>query len=192
MLEEVGAKAPEIERVVIGDGPGSFTGLRIGFATAYGLRTINPDIELLAIPSLAAVALGASSVCSGPVAALFDAMRGEFYAGIYEFDSAGSEILKPGVWSLDELMREYPLVSIATGEGLDESAEAISRWTGREPMKLDEKGPVASQLLNLAGRGLFARRVEKAADFRLNYGRLPAAQDKWEKENEKELPNQTG
>ena len=193
ILAEVGAQTSDVDRVVVGDGPGSFTGLRIGFATAYGIRKMNPAVELLAIPSLAAVALGASHVCPGQIVALFDAMRGEVFAAIYDFtDGAGIEILEPSISRIEEVARAHPSVCAAAGDGADRSDEAIRRWTGRAPVPPGEREPVASQLLDLAEKGLFARRVGKAADFKINYGRVPAAQSKWETENERELPHQAG
>lgn len=193
MLDEVGAETSDIGRVVVGDGPGSFTGLRIGFATAYGFRSVMSDLDLLAVPSLAGLALGASSRCGGPVAALFDAMRGEVFGAIYEFGNESvTEILKPSIALLENLAAGYPEVSGATGEAAEHAAETVLRWTGQAPVPMEDGATGASHLITWLDRGFPAREIFDAVDFVPDYGRLPAAQDKWEKENETELPDGVG
>lgn len=66
---------PDLERIAVTTGPGSFTGLRIGLSAARGLGLAR-NIPVLGIPSLLAISLGASE---GPVAVLVDARRGEAY-----------------------------------------------------------------------------------------------------------------
>src|SRR5881398_984838 len=58
-LEQAGVRPSELEGIVVGDGPGSFTGLRIGWAAAKGLAQ-EGGLELRAIPSLMAAAAGAA------------------------------------------------------------------------------------------------------------------------------------
>jgi len=76
-----------IERIAVGVGPGGFTGLRIGIATARALAQAR-DLPLVGVSSLAALAEGvrprAGSDPSGsdpfPVFAVIDARRGEVFA----------------------------------------------------------------------------------------------------------------
>lgn len=74
-----------LDAVAIGAGPGSFTGLRIGMATAKGIA-FAAGRPLWAVSSLAALALGhvlATPDATGLVIAVLDARRGEIYAGAY-------------------------------------------------------------------------------------------------------------
>ena len=67
-----------LDAIAIGAGPGSFTGLRIGMATAKGIA-FAAGKPLWAVSSLAALAHGRP----GLVAAVLDARRGEVFVGLY-------------------------------------------------------------------------------------------------------------
>ena len=80
LLEAAGRRPAELDGVVVGAGPGSFTGVRIAAALAKGL-CFGLDVPLFAYDSLAAVAAGLS--LASPVCVLFDARRDEVYAAAY-------------------------------------------------------------------------------------------------------------
>lgn len=77
VLEEAGLGWTDVGRIAIGVGPGTFTGLRIGVATARALAA-TCGAELVGVSSLAAVA--AASDAAGPVVACLDARRRELFA----------------------------------------------------------------------------------------------------------------
>ena len=75
--------ARELDAVAIGAGPGSFTSLRIGMATAKGIA-FAAGTPLWAISSLAALAAQAPPIGDERVAAVLDARRGEVYAAAFD------------------------------------------------------------------------------------------------------------
>jgi tRNA threonylcarbamoyladenosine biosynthesis protein TsaB len=79
-MSESGLDWTELDAVAVGTGPGSFTGLRIGVATARSLASAL-KLGLRRVSSLAALAAGAGS---GAVLATIDAKRGELFAALYE------------------------------------------------------------------------------------------------------------
>ena len=93
LLSERGIAVSGLAGVIVADGPGSFTGLRIGIAFAKGLCRAR-GLPLLAGPSLLGAALGASGG-KGTVLVEYDALRGDVYRAVYRF-SAGPDRAEGG------------------------------------------------------------------------------------------------
>ena len=83
LLERAGLRFADVGRIGVGVGPGTFTGLRIGVATARALAQ-GSGAELAAVSTLRALAEGAGH--AGPVLAVLDARRGEAFAAGYRAD----------------------------------------------------------------------------------------------------------
>jgi tRNA threonylcarbamoyladenosine biosynthesis protein TsaB len=107
-----------VVRIAVGVGPGSFTGLRIGVATAKALAQ-SLGIELVGVGTLAALARGAASGAGErPLLAALDARRGELFAALY--DAGGEEIWEPFVVAPGELAERLARLSdppLAAGSG---------------------------------------------------------------------------
>ena len=195
MVDEVLRRArvtrDRLAGIVVADGPGSFTGLRIGWAAAKSLAH-QRDIPVLAIPSLLAVARGAATaVGDGLIVACFDALRGDVFAAGYRVQQDAVEtVLSPGVVSPAELPRavsERPRVTV--GDGALRYAAMMSAWSGTAPLALDDVPPSAESLLLLAVRDSLGRRVQPHDEP--VYGRPAEAQAKWEARHGRPLPDPT-
>ncbi len=83
LLDRAGVAWSALDRIAVGLGPGTFTGLRVGVATARGLAQ-SLGVELVGVSSLRALAEAVSSE-GGPsgVLAVIDARRGQVFAGAY-------------------------------------------------------------------------------------------------------------
>ncbi|CAH1001611.1 hypothetical protein LEM8419_02516 [Neolewinella maritima] len=87
-LAEAGVTMAQLTEVVLSDGPGSFTSLRVGAATAKGLCMALPGLHLSVVPTLAALAHGvADSVGADHIMATLTSRRGEVYGQLF---TAGS------------------------------------------------------------------------------------------------------
>ena len=90
VLARAGLAMADVDRVLVGRGPGSFTGVRIGIATAKGIAC-GIARPLLGASTLDAVAWNAwSAGVRGRLGVVGDAMRGEVYPGVYVLDDAGA------------------------------------------------------------------------------------------------------
>ena len=76
-----GFESKDLDLIVFGRGPGTFTGLRIGLSTVKGLGLAH-DIPVKGVSSLEALAI--STGLSGRIATLIDARRRELFAALYD------------------------------------------------------------------------------------------------------------
>jgi tRNA threonylcarbamoyladenosine biosynthesis protein TsaB len=103
LMEERGFQLGELTAVVVVHGPGSFTGVRVGVSAAKGLSEAG-SVPLIAVSRLALLAAAVDGG-GGPVHAVLDAGRGEFYYGEY----AGRRCLR------EVLMHEEDVRAAAAG-----------------------------------------------------------------------------
>ncbi len=108
----------EVDLIAVGLGPGSFTGLRIGVATARGLAA-SLDLPLAGVCTLDALGLGmAEAGIGGERLALLDARRGEVFAALY--GPGGERVWDPFVCppqQLAERLAALPAPPRAAGSG---------------------------------------------------------------------------
>jgi tRNA threonylcarbamoyladenosine biosynthesis protein TsaB len=164
-----------VNRIVCGAGPGSFTSLRIAGGIAKGIAS-GLCLPLFAAPSLGLVVSGADPR-PGRYLGAIDALRGEFYVGLYSVDDEGCIAeMEPArlVAAADVavLAGEYRsrIVSPTDFEGGIRSRPRASGVVRLEEL-LSVRGPVD------------VRSWEPA------YGRLAEAQVKWETAHGRPLPN---
>jgi len=190
-LSRLGIRPGDLEGLVVGDGPGSFTGLRIGWAAAKGLAH-EAGLELRAIPSLMAAAAGAApKLGAEPVAACFDALRGQVYGAVYVFHPDRVEtVVAPAVLTVPELARVAPRrPRLVVGDGAVRYADDVASWSGAPPVPLERLPPGATQLLALLEREGTGRVIEGPATAEPVYGRPAEAQAKWEASHGRPLPD---
>lgn len=153
LLRNADARPADLQGIIIGEGPGSFTGVRIAAATAKGFAHAL-GVPLLACSSLAAAA-ASSAQADRPVCALFDARRDEVYAACYRFPGlAGIEtLLAPAPRALDDVLADaLALRPIFAGEGAHRYADTI-RAAGGEVAPPHAGGAIPAALLWLASVG---------------------------------------
>jgi tRNA threonylcarbamoyladenosine biosynthesis protein TsaB len=109
LMERAGVEWGAVERLAVGVGPGTFTGLRIGIATARGLAQAT-RIPLVGVSTLRSLALNSP----GPVLAVLDARRREVFAAAW--GASGKLLLPPQAIAPDRLPRfEEPMLAIGPG-----------------------------------------------------------------------------
>ncbi len=140
----------QIDRLAVGVGPGTFTGLRIGIATARGLSRARA-IPLVGISTLESLALGARldphlPESAGTVLATLDARRREVFAAAWRLADGGPDgirrpsfgpcVLRPE--ALAQKLRALGPAVIAVGDGAVEFREVLERSGASIPVVSSE------------------------------------------------------
>lgn len=193
-LSRVALEPKDLDGIVLGDGPGSFTGLRIGWAAAKGLAQ-EAGLELRTVPSLMAVAAAAAAqLGSVPVAVWFDALRGQVHAALYVFHPDRVEtVMAPTLGVPSELTSSaVARPAVVAGDGAVRYADEATRWAGVAPIPLDALPPTGPMLLSLLAREGASRAVADLMTAEPVYGRPAEAQARWEADHGRALPHSPG
>ena len=126
-LQDAGVGWPAVTRIAVGVGPGTFTGLRIGIATARALSQARgiPLVGVSTLQSLALLAAPAATEADSPlVAGVIDARRGELFAAAWRLgdldEPAAAPVLEARPYApeaLAEALRMLAEPVLAVGDG---------------------------------------------------------------------------
>ena len=106
MFEKTNLEAKDIDKIIVVDGPGSFTGIRIGITIAK-VYAWSLNIPITTITSLEAMALSSDEeIAHVP---MINARRGYVYTAIYDKDY--NELLKPQHMKLEDLLKELEKIN---------------------------------------------------------------------------------
>lgn len=166
LLRRAGIAPEEIEGIALADGPGSFTGLRVGASVAKALARVHP-VPLWTAPSLLVCA--AAIQTEGVVLSVSNALRGELFAAAYRFHPGAVEtILAPAVITPQDLSAQVRSPAHIVGPA--------APTLGAEPT-----WPEATDLLNLIGLACGVRLAADPSGWEPVYGRPAEAQAVWER-----------
>ncbi|MFJ7850915.1 tRNA (adenosine(37)-N6)-threonylcarbamoyltransferase complex dimerization subunit type 1 TsaB [Peribacillus sp. NPDC097206] len=179
LLKDCDTSPKELTKIVVAQGPGSYTGVRIGVTIAKTLAwTLN--VPLSAVSSLEVLAAN-GRYFDGLVSPLFDARRGQVYTGLYEFDHGTLKTVTEDCnilsseWAMK--VKEYNRPVLFVGQDVEIHREAITDVLGDlavfAPVQLYNARPS-----ELAFIGLNKDEVD-IHHFVPNYIRMAEAEAKW-------------
>ena len=191
LLGEAGVTLDAVTGLVLSDGPGSFTGLRVGAAVAKALVQAR-GLPLWTAPSLLVRAAGVAGE-GRTVLAVTDALRGEVYAAAYRFEADRiHQSLAPSVYQAERLVAGPRAPDLLVGQVSDSAAAMLEAWAGSRIIGPPEGAPHARVLLDLVHRPGGAIRVDAVQGWEPNYGRPAEAQARWETAHGRPLPDSIG
>lgn len=179
LLRDCDTTPKELNKIVVAEGPGSYTGVRIGVTIAKTLAW-TLKIPLSAVSSLEVLAAN-GRYFDGLISPLFDARRGQVYTGLYEFDEENLTTVMEDCnmlsseWAMKLKESNRPVLFV--GQDVDIHRETIAEVLGNlavfAPVQMYNARPS-----ELAFIGLNKDEVD-IHHFVPNYIRMAEAEAKW-------------
>ena len=181
VCRQAGIELSEVGAVAVDVGPGLFTGLRVGIATAVALAYAL-GVPMIPVPSLDLMAFPARWTTRLIVPAL-DARRGELFTALFRRVPGGIQrVREADVGTPDELSAELEALDEPTlllGDGALRYAE---QFTGLRAMEMAEQGlanPSARSLVQLAHARAMREEFVQPWELEPTYLRQPDVQINW-------------
>lgn len=190
LLKDCDLTPNDLTKIVVAEGPGSYTGVRIGVTIAKTLAW-TLKIPLVGVSSLEILAAAVGRYFPGAVSPLFDARRGQIYTGLYQYENGKiktvekDQILQSKDWAKQLTNLSQPVLFV--GNDLPLHREIIVEEMGEQAKfaELTELNPRPSELAFLG----MNRDGEEVHNFVPNYIRLAEAETKWIEANQEKESN---
>lgn len=179
LLATASLEMKDIQGIGVGQGPGSYTGVRIGVSVAKTIAwTLN--VPLIGVSSLEAMAMGAADTVKSSgarwVVPMMDARRGQVYTGLYEIREGRTHLLLPdGNRLLSDWLDELAERSQARGgDDKDRCAAEIALIGETTPFEDQLKAPRAwsTDRVHIRETSIRAYDIGRLARFRLLRGEI--------------------
>lgn len=190
MFQQTDFDKNSIDAIAVAAGPGSFTGLRIGCATAKGLG-LALEKPIIPVPTVDGLAYNMAGV-SKLVCPLMDARRNQVYTGLYRFEENDMEVVAPQMAvSIEEIVEKINADGrevIFLGDGVNVQKDYIAEHTkvpysfAPAHMSRQRAGALGALAFQYYAQG----KVEHARDHKPDYLRLSQAErERMEREQKK-------
>jgi tRNA threonylcarbamoyladenosine biosynthesis protein TsaB len=179
LLKDCDTDPKDLTKIVVANGPGSYTGVRIGVTLAKTLAW-SLNIPLIPVSSLAVLAASGRNF-NGYIAPIFDARRGQVYTGLYKFEGdrisqvAEDQNILLADWA--KKLKEYDGEILFIGNDVSIHEEAIKEVLGDQAKLAPfvSNNPRPSELAFI-GASLEENTAHEVVP---NYIRLAEAEVKW-------------
>jgi tRNA threonylcarbamoyladenosine biosynthesis protein TsaB len=181
LLKLTGVTLKDIDVIAVACGPGSFTGLRIGAATAMGLAK-GAGLPLVPVPTLCSLAYNAGSAANPGdiIIPVMNARRGQVYAAFYSFDNERAKPLTG--WLAADIREVLAYLSehkynraVFVGDGADAYREIITQTEADAVFTAMQHNRQRSAATGVAALHMLQDGFKPVNDFELLYVRKPQA-----------------
>ncbi|MCF8331492.1 MAG: tRNA (adenosine(37)-N6)-threonylcarbamoyltransferase complex dimerization subunit type 1 TsaB [Bacteroidales bacterium] len=156
VIEEAGIKYQNLDAVAVSEGPGSYTGLRIGVSTAKGLCYAR-NLPLVSVSTLKAMALHAISEINKKnalYAPMIDARRMEVYLAVFDAFGTMKKKINAEIVDQDSLKEFYSLKRVYYfGDGAEKCQKVFDEKLN---MKLHKGGLPSAEFMNVIAQEKFS------------------------------------
>ena len=185
LFKETGCTPQQLDYIAVAEGPGSYTGVRIGVTVAKTLAwTLNKP--LVSMSSLELVARNIDE--DGLVIPLFDARRETVFAGVYDAKTK-DVVIEDGHYELRQLLKllnESSKKMYFLGNDVPRYWEIIVEILGKKAICVDDNDLNIPHAANLGKQVLDLEPVENIHTFVPKYHRLPEAEMNWLQDQKKQ------
>ena len=177
VLDNFSLTPKDIDLFAVSNGPGSFTGVRIGVATLKGLA-FSSDKPCVGVSTLEALALNLSGY-TGLICPVMNARRSQVYTALFRSDGEHIERLMPdsaiSIDELDVILSEYAEAVRFCGDGYDITVGALTKTTAIHVPER-ERHQSAYSVAVTALRELNGRKATTDAELKVTYLRPSQAE----------------
>lgn len=158
LLQSTAISLEKIDLLAVAQGPGSFTGIRVGLAFVKGLTLLNQK-PVMGVSSLEALAMTLSSDNTDILCPVLDARREQVFGAAYFLSKEMDILLKEAAYDpqdyfkmIDEISAEKKCLPYFCGSGVQVYQEVLNKIFGTKPFKKEEKinFPLAEMLAKRA------------------------------------------
>jgi tRNA threonylcarbamoyladenosine biosynthesis protein TsaB len=187
LLSSCGLSLSGLDGLAVSIGPGSFTGLRVGLATAMGIR-LATELPLAAVPTLEAMAWNHQD-SPHPLCPVLKARTGEVYWAVYQWTATGrlNRVMEERVGSLQTMAQSLQGTIVMLGEGWSLHQDALRKLLvvrGCEVVEVPEEALAASAVsVGLAGLERLAQGKIEGSGLSPMYVQRAEAEVAWDRQH---------
>lgn len=180
LMKELDFEIQDIDIIAISEGPGSYTGLRIGAAIAKSL-SFAANIPIANVPTTKSLA-GNVFDLEKHIVPIMDAKAGRIYTGIYKWDSEGLKTVKEqfpcNIDELIEILNDYNESVIFNGDGSVNYRNIIEEKLNKKAFFAPNKFNYlnGSTLASMGHQMALKGQLIQASEFKPQYLRLSQAE----------------
>jgi len=138
LLQNAQLTKSQIDGLVVVDGPGSFTGLRVGLSTVKALcEILHKPLATVSMPEALAVTYGNDRE---DVTAVLDAGRGEVYVGEYRVSGKSASLVQQSILKLDVFVKQAEKIQSRVLTTFSKVAESLTQVTLVDALQADGIG----------------------------------------------------